>query len=187
MHPFFLSSILFVSKMVVVGFTRILTRVAASRRALTGLSQIPRGTCFVDNRYRPYPESNLRYFSSGGGKKDFYSVLDVARSASKAEVKKAYYKLAKKYHPDSNKGDTGAGDKFKEVTEAYECLSDDQQRQRYDQFGHAGVDPNYQAGGGGNPFEGFNFQNGGQAEMDPEELFDMFFGKFALVNLRLTH
>lgn len=133
--------------------------------------------------------SAVRSFSSGT-KEDFYKVLGVSKTASKGEIKKAYFQLAKKYHPDTNQDDKGAADKFKEVTEAYECLSDDKQRQMYDQFGHAGVDPNFQAGnpfgGGGNPFEGggFNFGDGsfhfsssqGAPEMDPEDLFDMFFG-----------
>ena len=139
--------------------------------------------------------SQKRSFSSSSQKRDFYDVLGVSRSATKAEIKKAYYKLAKQYHPDSNKGDDKAADKFKEVTEAYEVLSDDDQRERYNQFGHAGVDPNFAGGnpfGGGGTggfpgFEGFNFQDGsfhfsssgprgGATEMDPEELFDMFFG-----------
>jgi molecular chaperone DnaJ len=128
-----------------------------------------------------------RYFSSGG-KSDFYETLGVPRSATNAEIKKAYYKLAKQYHPDTNQDDNGAADKFKQVTEAYEVLSDDDQRSKYDQFGHAGVDPtmNFSGGGSGNPFGGFNFQDGsfhfhsssggGGPEIDPEDLFDMFFG-----------
>lgn len=78
-----------------------------------------------------------------------------------------------------HQGDDSASEKFKEVTEAYEILSDDKQREVYNQFGHAGVDPNFSGGQQqGNPFGGFDFsqQGGGQAEMDPEELFDMFFG-----------
>lgn len=126
--------------------------------------------------------SSRRFYSSDNKKRDFYQVLGVDRNADKATIKKAYFKLAKQYHPDTNKGDDKAADKFKEATEAYEVLSDDKQREMYNQFGHAGVDPNFQAGG--NPFEGFNFgdgsfhfhTSGGQAEIDPEEIFDMFFG-----------
>eukprot|EP00804_Cyclotella_cryptica_P013301 CCRYP_018632-RA/>CCRYP_018632-RA protein AED:0.03 eAED:0.03 QI:141/0/0.5/1/0/0.5/2/763/475 len=124
---------------------------------------------------------------SSSSKRDFYEVLGVGRSADKAEIKKAYFKLAKKYHPDTNKqDDKTAADKFKEATEAYEVLSDDKQRQLYDQFGHAGVDPNAQFSG--NPFEGFqgfsgfsggdgsfHFSSSSQ-EIDPEELFEAFFG-----------
>lgn len=114
-------------------------------------------------------------------------MLSVGKSADKAEIKKAYFKLAKKYHPDTNKDDKTAADKFKEATEAYEVLSDDKQRQLYDAYGHAGVDPN-SGFGQGNPFEGFggfsgfsggdgsfHFSSSSQ-EIDPEELFEAFFG-----------
>jgi DnaJ-class molecular chaperone len=75
----------------------------------------------------------------------------VPKSASGKDIKKAYYELAKKFHPDTNKGDKEAQKKFQEVSEAYECLSDDNKRKQYDAFGHAGDNA-----GGGNPFEGFN-------------------------------
>ena len=72
-------------------------------------------------------------------KRDYYEVLGVAKNATKDEIKKAYRKLAIKYHPDKNPGDKEAEEKFKEAAEAYDVLSDDTKRQRYDQFGHAGV------------------------------------------------
>ena len=80
-------------------------------------------------------------------KRDFYEVLGVAKGASAQDIKKAYRKLAMKYHPDRNPDDKEAEAKFKEATEAYEVLSDEQKKAAYDQYGHAGVDPNM--GGGG--------------------------------------
>ena len=101
-------------------------------------------------------------------KRDYYEVLGVQKSASEDDIKKAYRKMAKQYHPDLNPGDKTAEAKFKEVNEAYEVLSDSDKRSRYDQFGHAGVDPNFGGGaGGGNPFQGgFDFT----------DIFDSFFG-----------
>ena len=72
-------------------------------------------------------------------KRDYYNVLDVARTATDSEIKSAYRKLALKYHPDRNPGDTEAEDKFKSAAEAYAILADPQKRRRYDQFGHAAV------------------------------------------------
>ena len=97
-------------------------------------------------------------------KRDYYEVLGVSKSASDDEIKKAYRKLAIKYHPDKNPGDKAAEEKFKEATEAYEVLNDKQKRARYDQFGHAGVgDGGNPFGAGGNPFgQGGNFNFNGQ-------------------------
>jgi molecular chaperone DnaJ len=133
---------------------------------------------------------------SSSSKEDFYKTLGVNKGDDKGTIKKAYFKLAKKYHPDTNKDDKQADEKFKKVTEAYETLSDDKQRNLYDTYGHAGVDPNSgfgqqggnPFGGGGNPFGGgggnpfgdgsFHFQGGGGpgGQTDPEDLFDAFFG-----------
>jgi len=82
-------------------------------------------------------------------KRDFYEVLGVAKNSSEEDIKKAYRKLAMKYHPDRNPDSKGAEDKFKEAKEAYEMLSDPQKREAYDRYGHAGVDPNMGGGGGG--------------------------------------
>ncbi len=87
---------------------------------------------------------------------DYYEVLSVARNASEAELKKAYRRLAMKYHPDRNPGDAEAEARFKEVKEAYEVLSDPQKRAAYDQFGHAGVDPTQGAGGFGGGASSFS-------------------------------
>ena len=99
-------------------------------------------------------------------KRDYYEILGVPKSASDDEIKKAYRKLAVKYHPDKNPGDKEAEAKFKEISEAYEVLSDKQKRARYDQFGHAGVGGAGGFGGtsGGGSYGGFNpFGAGGQS------------------------
>ncbi|HAA25617.1 MAG TPA: molecular chaperone DnaJ [Ruminiclostridium sp.] len=101
-------------------------------------------------------------------KRDYYEILGVDRSASEAELKKAYRNLAKKYHPDVNPGDKEAEIKFKEINEAYEVLSDPQKRQKYDRFGHAGLDGS--GFGGFNGFGGFDFNFGF------DDLFEDFFG-----------
>ena len=87
-------------------------------------------------------------------KRDLYEVLGVDRNADEATLKKAYRKLAKKYHPDVNPGDKDAEQKFKEATNAYAILSDPQKRKQYDQFGHAAFE-NGGAGGGAGGFGGF--------------------------------
>ena len=107
-------------------------------------------------------------------KRDYYEVLGVQKSASADEIKKAYRKAAMKYHPDRNPGDKEAEAKFKEVGEAYEVLTDDSKRQRYDQFGFAGVDPNYGAGGNG-PYGGGGFSGFGDFG-DLGDIFGDFFG-----------
>ena len=105
-------------------------------------------------------------------KRDYYEVLGVSKDASADDIKKAYRKMAMKYHPDRNPGDKEAEEKFKEVGEAYEVLSDADKKARYDQYGFAGVDPNFGAGAGGygggfGGFDGFS---------DLGDIFGDFFG-----------
>ena len=107
-------------------------------------------------------------------KRDYYEVLGVEKGASPEEIKRAYRKAAMKYHPDRNPGDKDAEAKFKEVGEAYEVLSDEDKKARYDQFGHAGVDPNFGAGQGyGGGFDGFG-GFGGFGDLG--DIFGEFFG-----------
>ncbi len=106
-------------------------------------------------------------------KRDYYEVLGVQKGASEEEIKKAYRKMAKMYHPDLHPDDPEAAEKFKEVNEANDVLTDPQKRQRYDQFGHAGVDPSYGAGQGGG-FGGFG--GFGADGIDFGDIFDTFFG-----------
>lgn len=101
-------------------------------------------------------------------KRDYYDVLGVSKNASPEEIKKAYRQMAKKYHPDVNKEDENAADKFKEVAEAYEILSDDQKRATYDRFGHDAFDPTKGGAGG---FGGFGEGMGGFGD-----IFDLLFG-----------
>lgn len=105
-------------------------------------------------------------------KRDYYEVLGVSKDASDADIKSAFRRLAKKYHPDLNRDDPTAADKFKEAQEAYEVLSDENKRRQYDQFGHAGV------GGSGAGFNGFGggFSGFDGADFDFGDIFDNIFG-----------
>src|SRR3989441_11169932 len=107
-------------------------------------------------------------------KRDYYEVLGVERTATEEEIKKVYRKLALKYHPDKNPGDKAAEEKFKELGEAYEALSDPQKRAAYDRFGHAAFAPGGGVGagagtsGGGAQWGGFH---------DPRDIFETVFGR----------
>ena len=115
-------------------------------------------------------------------KRDYYEVLGINKNADKAAIKKAYRKLAKKYHPDTNAGDPKAEERFKEVTEAYNVLSDDEKRKLYDQFGHAAFEQ-----GGAGPED---FQNGRQgfheyhftgSDGNMDDLFGDIFGDISIM------
>ncbi len=103
-------------------------------------------------------------------KRDYYEVLGVGKNADEKEIKKAYRKMAMKHHPDRNPDDKESEQKFREASEAYEILSSPEKRQRYDQFGHAGVDPQAGAGGFGGGFSGGGFDD------IFSDIFDMFGG-----------
>lgn len=108
-------------------------------------------------------------------KKDYYEVLGVDRNASEDNIKSEYRKKAKKYHPDLNPDDATAEMRFKELGEAYEILSDKEKRARYDQFGHAGVDPSYGAGRGGGAYGGFG---GYGSDIDLNDILESMLGGF---------
>jgi len=105
-------------------------------------------------------------------KRDYYESLGLNKDASDAEIKKAFRQQAKKFHPDVNPGNSRAEARFKEINEAYEVLSDSDKKARYDQFGHAGVDPNF---GGGSPFGG-GFGGFGGMDFDLGDIFGSIFG-----------
>ncbi|GAB3821446.1 hypothetical protein GCM10028895_23620 [Pontibacter rugosus] len=109
-------------------------------------------------------------------KRDYYEVLGVSKNAAQDEIKKAYRKIAIKFHPDKNPDDPTAEDKFKEAAEAYEVLSDQQKRQRYDQFGHQGMNGGFGGGGGGMNMEDIFSQFGDIFGGGGGSPFESFFG-----------
>lgn len=132
-------------------------------RALTGV-KCPHGVSC-----RSFHSSSTR-----ANKEDFYEVLGVSRTASQKDIKKAYYQLAKKYHPDTNPDDPDAKEKFAKLAEAYEVLSDEVKRKQYDTYGAAGFDPG-RAGAG----QQQQYYRAGTTNIDPEALFRKIFGEFS--------
>ncbi|CAI5719221.1 unnamed protein product [Peronospora destructor] len=140
----------------------VLLRSAAVRAQTRRPIKISYGASALIERCAPFHSTRITMEPT---KRDFYDVLGVSRDASKNDIKKKYYQMAKKYHPDTNKADPNAAKKFAEATEAWEILGDDDKREKYDAYGHAGV--NEQAGfGGAGGFEGQGF----------EDIFGEFFG-----------
>lgn len=135
------------------------------RHGATGGKLIP-----SDTRFLAKPASFHTTTVELQKKKDYYDTLNVPRNASQKDIKKAYYQFAKKYHPDTNKGDPNAAKKFQEVSEAYEVLSDENRRKQYDQWGT--TSDQGPAGDASSGFQGFHYQ----ASVDPEELFRKIFG-----------
>ncbi|KAK6619540.1 Protein tumorous imaginal disc [Polyplax serrata] len=137
---------------------------------------------FLQN-FHPFPQYGVKKFHTTAKtqkKRDFYDVLGVPRNASAKDIKKAYYELAKKYHPDTNKDDPNSAKKFQEVSEAYECLSDTSKRKQYDQWGTTAEQMGGMGGAstsGGQTGKGFsNHEWHFRSTMDPEELFRKIFG-----------
>lgn len=125
---------------------------SVSKKSNSNHSSTNNNSTNVLKQYRQF------HTSSTSLQKDYYELLGVSKTATAAEIKKAYYTLAKKYHPDTNKNDKDAAQKFAEITQAYEVLSDEKKRKNYDQFGSEGP----QAGGFGG-FNGFGGGGGGGA------------------------
>jgi DnaJ family protein A protein 3 len=131
-----------------------------------------------------YPTDTLssykRTFRSTGAKRgiDYYEILGVAKNASAKDIKKAYYQLAKKYHPDTNNKDPEAQKKFQQVSEAYEVLSDETKRREYDSYGSSGPNP-FASSSSGFRSTGSQGFSGFQSQVDPEELFRKIFGSEA--------
>lgn len=122
--------------------------------------------------------SRLFHSSRVNQSKDYYKILGVAKNSSAKDIKKAYYQLAKQYHPDTNKSDKNAGQKFQEVSEAYEVLSDDTKRKEYDTYGQTSEHMHRTGGGGGFNRGADAFSQNWQfrSTVDPEELFRKIFG-----------
>ncbi|XP_024115031.1 dnaJ homolog subfamily A member 3, mitochondrial isoform X2 [Oryzias melastigma] len=139
-----------------------------ARGNVVTLTRVTGGTCHHGTPCHSFHSSSML-----ANKQDFYEILGVSRSASQKDIKKAYYQLAKKYHPDTNPNDPEAKEKFAKLAEAYEVLSDELKRKQYDTYGAAGFDP--QRAGAGQQ----QYYRAGGSSIDPEELFRKIFGEFS--------
>ncbi|XP_065706779.1 dnaJ homolog subfamily A member 3, mitochondrial isoform X1 [Patagioenas fasciata] len=144
---------------------------AASARAARRLLPLCAGFCAAGTKR--VAAAAFHSSAAGRAKEDYYQVLGVPRSATQKEIKKAYYQLAKKYHPDTNKDDPKAKEKFSQLAEAYEVLSDEVKRKQYDAYGTASFDPGAAGAGAGRQY----WSTG--PSIDPEELFKKIFGEFS--------
>uniref|UniRef100_A0A8D0F959 DnaJ heat shock protein family (Hsp40) member A3 n=1 Tax=Strix occidentalis caurina TaxID=311401 RepID=A0A8D0F959_STROC len=156
---------------------------AASARAARRLLPPCAGLCAAGERGRrrglsgeggtKRAAASFHSSAAARAKEDYYQVLGVPRTATQKEIKKAYYQLAKKYHPDTNKDDPKAKEKFSQLAEAYEVLSDEVKRKQYDAYGTASFDPGATGAGAGRQY----WSSG--PSIDPEELFRKIFGEFS--------
>ncbi|XP_028670123.2 dnaJ heat shock protein family (Hsp40) member A3a isoform X2 [Erpetoichthys calabaricus] len=151
---------------------QIQTAVTAAHCRTVGLLG-PRAVLTLTRHFGPRPPGVATFHTSVSScnKEDYYNILGVPRTASQKEIKKAYYQLAKKYHPDTSKDDPQAKEKFTKLAEAYEVLSDEVKRKQYDTYGTAGFDPGH-AGSGQHHWHS-------ASSIDPEELFRKIFGEFS--------
>ncbi|XP_007522052.2 dnaJ homolog subfamily A member 3, mitochondrial isoform X2 [Erinaceus europaeus] len=143
-----------------------------SARGPGALLTLRSGVSLTGVKHYPFACPASFHTSASLAKEDYYQILGVPRNASQKDIKKAYYQLAKKYHPDTNKDDPKAKEKFSQLAEAYEVLSDEMKRKQYDAYGAAGFDP------GASSSSGQGYWRGGPS-VDPEELFRKIFGEFS--------
>ncbi|XP_068003076.1 dnaJ homolog subfamily A member 3, mitochondrial isoform X2 [Melanerpes formicivorus] len=148
-------------------------RAAAARRLLP----LCAGLCAAGSKRAAAAAASFHSSAGARSKEDYYQVLGVPRTATQKEIKKAYYQLAKKYHPDTNKDDPKAKEKFSQLAEAYEVLSDEVKRKQYDAYGTASFDAG-SAGAGAGAGAGRQYWSSGPS-IDPEELFKKIFGEFS--------
>lgn len=172
------------------GVSRYLFKRAATNLYRNALPTSSLLCCKQRTERKIHESTATRQFRSSRAllKRDYYEILGIPKSSSKDEIKTKYRELAKKYHPDLNKEDKNCEKKFQEVSEAYEVLNDAGKRERYDAYGHAGVDENYQQDRG-NPFGGgFGGFGGGQGgSINMEDLFEMFGGQMGGIQGHGSH